>query len=249
MPVALTVDVEDWYDGMEELGHRIERPDNPRSGLDNLLELLSVEGGYHRLTLFVVGNYARRVRPQLEALCGAGHEIASHGPDHGAVPDSAAELEEWLRRGKETLEDLLQVWVSGFRSPRFDVPKGMELGEYRDCIARAGFEYVSDRHRVGSESPVWELPVLSRWGLPLGGGSYQRLLPQGVLRRLLPPSPRLAVLYYHSYDFGATLPSPMTHRSSAVLKQVLGRDRIPTLFRELLRSVGSVSCRDASYVV
>lgn len=249
MPVALTVDVEDWYDGMEQLGHRIERPDNARSGLDNLLELLSAEGNDHRVTLFVVGNYASQVRPQLEALRGAGHEIASHGPDHGAVPHSGAELEEWLRRGKETLEDLLQVRVRGFRSPRFDVPEGMDTGEYRDCIARAGFEYVSDRHCMGPESPVWELPVLTHWGLPVGGGSYQRLLPRRLLRRLLPPPEEVAVLYYHSYDFGATLPSPMTHRSSAVLKQVLGRGRIPTLFRELLRSMGSVSCRDASYVV
>ena len=30
-------------------------------------------------------------------------------------------------------------------------------------------------------SPVRELPVLTRYGIPIGGGSYQRLLPGAVV--------------------------------------------------------------------
>ena len=249
MPVALTVDVEDWYDGMAELGHPIERPPGARSGLETLIDLLSKAPGRNRVTLFVVGNYAEWVRQPLEELAAAGHEVASHGPDHGALPASRPALEEWMRRGRETLEDLLQRPVKGFRSPRFDVPSGMGLSEYREAVAGAGFAYVSDRHRLGPPSPVRELPVLERWGVPVGGGSYQRLLPRLGLRALLGSlgrSRQSDVLYYHSYDFGATLPRPADHRSAAVLKQVVARSRIPGIFSDLLEAAGSITCDEAS---
>ena len=38
--VCLTVDVEDWYDGMAVLGEPVPRPDGARSGLDGLASLL-----------------------------------------------------------------------------------------------------------------------------------------------------------------------------------------------------------------
>ena len=39
-PVCLTVDVEDWYDGMAVLGEPIPRPDGALSGLGGLAALL-----------------------------------------------------------------------------------------------------------------------------------------------------------------------------------------------------------------
>jgi len=246
MAVALSVDVEDWYDGMAHLGHPIPAPHGAKSGLTNLAELLSGAAPGSQVTLFVVGNYAARVRSELQDLVAAGHEVASHGPDHGAVPGDPQELEEWLRRGRQMVEDLVQRAVIGFRSPRFEVPGSLGLARYREAIARAGFHYVSDRDRLGAESAVRELPVLTRGRFPLGGGSYQRLLPRRALRPLLQGQPGPTVLYYHSYDFDATLPSPWTSRSLAVLKQVVARSRIPGIVGDVLANVGSVSCQEAS---
>lgn len=251
MPTCFTVDVEDWYDGIAELGHPITPVATGPSGLESLSELLAATPAPagSRLTLFVVGKYAAQVRGPLRELAAAGHELASHGPDHGWPPEDPSQLEDWLRRGREMVEDVAERPVVGFRSPRFDVPASMGLDKYREILARAGFSYVSDRRSVGPRSPVKELSVFRWKGLPLGGGSYQRLLPKASLKPLLQRTHQPAVVYYHSYDFGAVLPSPWSTWSPTVLKQVIGRSRIPTIFTYLLQSVGSVSCQEAAHGV
>ncbi len=241
--VRLTVDVEDWYDGMAVLGEARERPAETASGLTGLATLLRDRDA--TLTLFVVGNYAPSVRSELAHLVSRGHEIASHGPDHGHLPDEAGRLLDWLRRGRELVEDLVQVPVRGFRSPRFDVPEPIGLARFRDLLADAGFDYVSDTHRLGEQAPIAELPVYTRGRFPVGGGSYQRLLPTSALTSLLDAAEGPAVLYYHSYDFGATLPPAASIRSLAVAKQLIGRSRIANVFASILNRYGSRACGHA----
>ena len=237
--VHLTVDVEDWYEGMAELGVDMPRPAVCASGLDGLAGLVAGTGAV--LTLFTVANYAPVVADDLVALADAGHEVASHGPDHGHLSEEYGSLVDWLRRGREELEAIVGRSVTGFRSPRFDVPRTMGLDRYRAAIAEAGFEYVSDTSTLGPSSPVREVPVLS-WGkLPIGGGSYQRLLPTAVTRAAVDRASD-AVLYYHSYDFGATLPATTDIRSVPVAKQLLGRGRVAHVFTDVLRRYGSEAC-------
>lgn len=243
---CLTVDVESWYDGMAVLGHPLPRPKDAASGLSSLAHLLQEHADGARITLFTVGNYAAEVRHELAALAVAGHEIASHGPDHGRLPDDVGALGDWLRRGRETLEDMFQVKITGFRSPRFDVPRDMSLARYRELLAQAGFQYVSDRHRLGAQSAIRELPVLVEGRLPIGGGSYQRLLPATIVRSAVDRAVDPAVLYYHSYDFGATLPGITSIRSLAEMKQLAGRGRIMPIFTRLVTRYGSEACADAA---
>ena len=242
MPVCVTVDVEDWYDGMAEVGHVLPAPASSPSGLGALRELLAAAPAA-RLTFFVVGKYCAEVATDLRELADEGHEVASHGPDHGSPPPDADQLEDWLRRGREMAEDVVQRQVTGFRSPRFRIPS-VGLERYREILASAGFGYVSDRHRLGGGSAVRELPVFQWRGVPLGGGSYQRLLPTAGLGSFLTRQGTLPVLYYHSYDFGVPLPSALSNRSPAVLKQVIGRDRIPAVVRYVLGRSGSVTCAE-----
>ena len=167
-PVCMTVDVEDFYDGMAALGHDVARPPGPAPGLAALLDRLQSQPKKPKVTLFVVGNYAASVRHDLAAFAAAGHEIASHGPDHGRLPGTG--VIEWLRTGRQILEDLLGVAVHGFRSPRFDVPGEGGLEAYRNALAEAGYRYVSDTSVLGPRSPVREVPVLAWRGLRLGWG-------------------------------------------------------------------------------
>jgi hypothetical protein len=248
MAVCVTVDVEDFFDGMAVLGHELPRVPGG-SGLAGLRELLEGDAGPPaatgpRLTLFVVGDYLARVADDLADFVRLGHEVACHGPDHGRLPDEPSRLRDWLRRGRAEIEDALETAVSGFRSPRFDVPASMPLDRYREVLAEAGFTYVSDRHRVGSRSAVAELPVL-HWGrFPMGGGSYQRFLPRPAVRSAL-RSGGPTVLYYHSYDFGVPLPRLADARSIAVVKQVVVRGRIVDIVRDVLARAGSITCREA----
>ena len=242
----MTVDVEDWYEGMALLGHPVKRPSHARSGLPPLISLLDGHLPDTRITFFVVGGYASQVQAELAHLAASGHEIGSHGPDHGRLPSDPIALADWLRRGREMLEDLLQVAVRGFRSPRFEVPSSISIARYRELLAAAGYRYVSDIRHIGPDSAVAELPVLRTGGFPLGGGSYQRVLPTTAVTMAVRRSPDPAVLYYHSYDFGRILPRVSSIRSIGIAKQVLGRHRIATVFSELISRHGSQTCAQIS---
>jgi hypothetical protein len=238
--LCLTVDVEDFQEGMAVLGHDVPKRSGAEDGLRRLLERLEETDGRPKVTLFVVGRHAPSVQGALAEFAAAGHEIASHGPDHGRLPGSA--LDDWLRRGRETLEDLLGVPVLGFRSPRFDRPPGMELRAFRHALADAGFAYVSDTSELGPSSPVRELPVLAWKHLPIGGGSYQRLFPTAVVTGAVRRARGAAVCYYHSYDFDGTVPPLRQVRSGAAVKQVVGRGRIAAVFAVLGQRFGSSIC-------
>ena len=168
---------------MAVLGQHLRRPDGASSGLSGLADLLE-RAPAPVVTLFVVGNYAETLGSE---LVGAGRaRTRGRQPRPRPRPPARATRPTcWTgcagarhaggpRPGRP---------VRGFRSPRFDVPAGMGLARYRELLAEAGFEYVSDTASLGPASPVRELPVLARFGYPFGGGSYQRLLPAAVARR------------------------------------------------------------------
>jgi peptidoglycan/xylan/chitin deacetylase (PgdA/CDA1 family) len=240
--VCVTVDVEDFYEGMAVLGHELARPAGSTGGLSSLLARLSAQVTKPKVTLFVVAGYAPAVQADLIEFARAGHEIACHGPDHGRLPDGS--LVDWLRRGRETLEDLLGFPVRGFRSPRFDVGPG-GLVHYRDALAESGYAYVSDTSRLGTRSPVREIPVLSWRGVRLGGGSYQRLLPFPAVAAAAQRARGPAVLYYHSYDFDGTLPGLGAMRSPMLARQLLGRGRIAPIVWRITERFGSETCTRA----
>ncbi len=99
----MTIDVEDFYDGMAVLGHDVPRPPDLVEELALLVDSLDAVPGKPKVTLFVVGNHVARIRPALATFAAAGHEIASHGPDHGRLPEDAV---PWLRKGREILETI-----------------------------------------------------------------------------------------------------------------------------------------------
>jgi peptidoglycan/xylan/chitin deacetylase (PgdA/CDA1 family) len=242
--VSMTIDVEDFYEGMAVLGEQLERPANTVDHLADLVDKLGTQQNSPKVTLFVVGRHAPMVQPALAAFAQAGHEIASHGPDHGRLP--AEDVVGWLRKGREMLEDLLQVPVRGFRSPRFDLPPHGDLARYRDELAEAGYEYVSDASRLNAGSPIREAPVMSWRGVRLGGGSYQRALPYAAVSAAIRNTPGTAVCYYHSYDFDGTTPGLNVIRSAAVARQLIGRSRITPIFLRLAHRFGSETCLSAA---
>ncbi|HLX88528.1 MAG TPA: DUF3473 domain-containing protein [Acidimicrobiales bacterium] len=242
--VCATVDVEDFYEGMAVLGSPVAEARRRRGdGLASLLGELTDEASAPKVTLFVVGRYADQLRGPLADFAAAGHEIASHGPDHGRLPPSG--LVDWLRRGRDMLEQVLQAPVRGFRSPRFDVPDA-GLASYRAALAEAGYTYVSDSSFLGVASPVAELPVLTWRGVRVGGGSYQRFLPGALVAGAVHRSAQPAVVYYHSYDFDGSLPGLGAVRSAALARQLVARGRIRAEFRRITARFGSRTCADVT---
>jgi len=244
--LCMTVDVEDFAEGMAVLGHPVPGAGDKAhgagrdNGLGALLDRLVSLPGRPTITLFVVGRHARPLAGALADFVAEGHEVASHGPDHGRLP--AGGVVDWLRAGREVLEDLLGIAVHGFRSPRFDLPPDAPLAQYREWLAEAGYTYVSDSSLLGDGSPVRELPVLTSRGLPIGGGSYQRFLPTRMVAEAVRASTRPAVCYYHSYDFDGTVPPLRKVRTAALAKQALARGRIAGVFAGLTEEFGSTTC-------
>jgi peptidoglycan/xylan/chitin deacetylase (PgdA/CDA1 family) len=242
--LSMTIDVEDFYEGMSVLGQDLKRPAGIVDRLADLVDKLGEQPTSAKVTLFVVGWHAQTVEKALKAFSEAGHEIASHGPDHGRLP--ADDLVGWLRKGRKMLEDLLQVPILGFRSPRFDLPPHGDLARFRAELAEAGYEYVSDASYLGHGSPVREAPILSWRGVHVGGGSYQRALPYRIVSTAIKNSPGTAVCYYHSYDFDGTTPGLGSIRSSAVARQLIARGRIEPIFLRLAHRFGSETCLSAA---
>jgi polysaccharide deacetylase family protein (PEP-CTERM system associated) len=208
---VFSVDVEDWYQGLEiDIDHWAAFQPRIRQGLNVLLELLDGVGA--RATFFVLGYQAERTPDLVRDLAARGHEIGSHGWSHRFVyrqrPD---EFRHELRRSIDLLRQLSGQRVVGYRAPYFSIT-GEALWAL-DVLVEEGILYDSSifptlnyrygiagasRHpgwiRTASGARLFEVPLStvrlpharSRGGLnvPLGGGGYFRLYPYSLTQAL-----------------------------------------------------------------
>ena len=200
---------EDWRDGDTAFARHVALT------LD-LLDELGVTA-----TFFVAGVTAERHPGALREVAARGHEIGCHGHDHRHLyrftPD---EFREDVRRCLEVIATICEVEPLGYRAPWFSINRttSWAFGILREL----GFRYDSSlfdsprlRNRIRPvpthpfrvEDELWEFPIaVARRGrlvLPLGGGTYWRLLPAAGLRRGLDSvaeQSTLPVLYFHPYE-------------------------------------------------
>ncbi|MFO0823690.1 MAG: XrtA system polysaccharide deacetylase [Gemmataceae bacterium] len=180
-----------------------------------------------KATFFIVGEIARTHPALVRDIHTAGHEIGSHSWDHRRVHHfKPRTFRDDLLRSKEALEDVTGEAVVGFRAPTFSVMR--QTAWAIDVLAECGFEYDSsvfpvrhDRYGIpdAPRGPFWavgqsrellELPPLTYrvggFNLPVAGGGYFRLFPLEVMRAGLRqaakmPSPSVAMLYFHPWEF------------------------------------------------
>jgi peptidoglycan/xylan/chitin deacetylase (PgdA/CDA1 family) len=202
-PVALSVDVEEWFHNcwVQEYVDPRHRPPLARE-LDRLLPLLleTLDLAGARATWFVLGEVAAEVPHRIREAAAAGHEIACHGDLHLRANDrSPAAFRADLLQARARLEDLVGREVSGFRSPEWSLRRPTNP-RFR-IVAECGFEYDSSlapavgagstdnptgvrRYRWPDGVEILELPPLV-WGGPLrlpAGGWCGRVAPISWLR-------------------------------------------------------------------
>ena len=202
---ALTIDFEDWYQGLEipySEGGRFE--DRIEAAGDKLLRIL--DDGGTKATFFMLGYVAEKHPEIVKRIEAAGHEIGTLGFSHTLIYTQAPELfKEELTRAISYLEDLTGKKVLGHRAPFFSITKDSlwaldilgELGikydssifpvlNYRYGIADAPrFPYTikRDNHEF-VEFPISTLK-LPGFTLPISGGAYFRIYPYQLTKQAI----------------------------------------------------------------
>lgn len=219
---ALTVDLEEWFHGIELPQERWPTTSRLRHGLDVLLRLLHDHDV--KATFFVLGAVAERSPEVVSELLAEGHEIGCHGHAHQFVyKQTRQEFTEDLRRARGAIADI-GVEPRGYRAPYFSITKDSLWA--LDIIAELGFRYDSSifpvrnyRYGIPDASPdpydvstdageLREIPLtplrIGRFSLPFSGGAYLRILPWAVQQAAWKTATRRrmkAVAYLHPWEF------------------------------------------------
>jgi len=227
---ALTFDVEDYFH-VESAASVVRRADWPtyesrvQANTRRILDLLDT--AEVKATFFVLGWVAERDPALVREIGDRGHEVACHSFAHRLV--YAMTLQEFradVRRAKTAIEDAAGVAVVGYRAPTFSIVRRTIWA--LDVLAEEGFEYDSsifpihhDRYgmpraprfphlvRVGGDRTLAEFPMttltIAGTRLPFSGGGYFRLLPYGLIHRVLSwintREHQPAIVYLHPWEF------------------------------------------------
>lgn len=259
----LSMDVEDWHH-LEYFRHSPPEARGGGSMLDGVQRFRRVldEEGVPG-TFFWLGDVAAGRGAELREMAAAGHEVASHGPDHALL--TGRDPGEWageLRRHKDALEQALGAPVTGYRAPCFSMDRAK-----LERLPELGFAYDSSWIRFDAH-PLYGSMDLSDWtetapgvhrdprtGLvelevttrrvrgrtvPVAGGAYFRFFPWPATRMLL--QPRLAqggayTFYIHPFECSAVdaVGYPAGTGLSTKARFQLGRGRTLPRLRRLIR--------------
>ena len=230
---ALTIDLEDWYQGLTSTGRQPERwPDYEDRVVESTGRVLGVlERAGVQATFFVLGYVADQFPDLVRRVAEAGHEIALHGYHHRQVyrlsPD---EFRAEIERGRDAVQAAAGCRPLGYRAPMFSINSSALWA--LEVLREMGFQYDSSvfptrnmlygypqaprfpYHPLDNgdfvEFPLSTVRLLGvNW--PLAGGFYLRLLPYPVFRaglRRLNRQGRPAVVYLHPWELDPGHPRP-----------------------------------------
>jgi polysaccharide deacetylase family protein (PEP-CTERM system associated) len=226
---ALTIDFEDWYQGLEIPyieWHRFE--DRITVVGRKLLHILDEVGT--KATFFVLGFVAEQHPDLVKEIDKAGHEIGTHGFSHTLIYKQSPQVFRGeLERAIGCVEDLTGKKVIGHRAPFFSITK--ESLWALDILGELGIRYDSSifpvlNYRYGiadaprfpydvtcGESTVKEFPLstlqLPKLTLPISGGAYFRIYPYQLTKqaiRAVNRSNNPVTFYLHPWELDTDQP-------------------------------------------
>jgi polysaccharide deacetylase family protein (PEP-CTERM system associated) len=267
--LLLSFDLED-YEQLVKRHLGLEGWDRPSEAFERQMEaifsLLDELGA--TATFFCLGMTIRHYPDLVREMAARGDEVACHGWAHERVHEQSREnFRADVERCAELLEQLTGKRPIGYRAPAFSINRDTPWAF--ETLAELGFEYDSSLYDSGKVpnriSPVPDRPFtiepapdrtltefpISAWrvggrALPMGGGTYWRVLPAPLLRRGLrsileqtdyPP------LYFHPYEcdprrLRANLPASASVRQRGIaayhgLRNGPGRKRLVSRIRKI----------------
>lgn len=235
---ALTIDFEDWYQGLE-IPHTEWEGYEDRVIQSGRRVLNVLSEAKTRATFFVLGHVAERHPEIVREIAAAGHEVGTHGYSHSFIYRQTPDLFRGeMKRAIRYLEDITGQPVLGHRAPFFSITR--ESLWALDVLGELGIRYDSSifpvlNYRYGIEdAPRWpyrigdgrnslmEFPI-STWrvlgrNLPIAGGAYFRIYPYAFTRRAftsLNENGHPAVFYLHPWELDPDHPRiPLPRRIS-----------------------------------
>lgn len=218
---AFSVDLEDWYQGIElPFNSWNQHSERIRKGLDPLLELLDKH--QTKATFFTLGWIGEKYPELIREIAQRGHEMASHGYSHEKVYDLTPDaFRKEISRTKKVLEDISGNQVVAFRAPFFSVTNrslwALDIlkaeGYTIDCSIspvktwRYGISTTPDEIFTIKENGLTEFPVstfrLLNKNLGIGG-AYFRLFPymltsNGLKQRT--KEGKVNMFYIHPWEY------------------------------------------------
>jgi polysaccharide deacetylase family protein (PEP-CTERM system associated) len=258
---GLSVDVEDWFqvgafesvierDDWSSLIDRVDR--NVREILD-LFDAAEVSA-----TFFALGWVARRHGGLMREIVARGHELASHGWDHGRVfrMERKAFAED-ISRARKVLEDAAGTAILGYRAPSFSIDRRtpwafLELAEqgymYSSSVAPVSHDHYgwAEAPRFAFRplpgSPLVELPVTTAMfagkRLAAGGGGFFRVIPYGftrwAIRQVNAREGRPAIFYFHPWEIDPGQPRVAGAPLKSRLRHYTNLDKMAGKLRQLV---------------
>lgn len=225
---ALSIDVEDWYQGILQIDNKdwFRYQERLRDNLKRVLDILSSRGT--KATFFVLGYAAEKDPSIVKMIANAGHEVASHGFSHRLVyQQSPEEFREDVARSKQILESISGTTIKGYRAPFFSITNKSLWA--LDILSDLGFKYDSsifptknflygipdadDKiHKIVNTNIV-EFPLsvlkINGFKFPVCGGFYLRSLPYLISTcglRYFNRGGHPAVVYMHPWELDARKP-------------------------------------------
>jgi polysaccharide deacetylase family protein (PEP-CTERM system associated) len=216
---AFSVDVEDWYQGIElPLEAWAGKENRVDVGLSKVLELLNENNV--KATFFTLGAVAKSNPKSIRSIAEQGHEIASHTMYHEKIYDlEPAKFLHQERECKKILEDVSESKVEGFRAPYFSITNQSLWA--LDVLRELGYAYDSSispmqtwRYGIaGTEPGIYQLNSgLIEFTPSLGnfcshsygvGGAYLRIYPYKLTKAALKKSAEIGssgMFYVHPWE-------------------------------------------------
>jgi polysaccharide deacetylase family protein (PEP-CTERM system associated) len=220
---ALTIDFEDWYQGLEippsGWGRFESRIDHAGRRILEILGDFDVKA-----TFFVLGHVADQNPGIVREIAAHGHEIGTHGQSHTLVYELTREaFREEIRHSVGVLEDLTGQGVAGFRAPFFSITADSLWA--LDILIEEGLRYDSSifpvtnyRYGIPGSKPwphvikrpggdIAEFPVTTwmraKKQIPVAGGAYFRIYPYALTKaafRSINKQGRPGVFYLHPWE-------------------------------------------------
>ncbi|MCP4362241.1 MAG: DUF3473 domain-containing protein [Chloroflexi bacterium] len=230
---ALTIDLEDWYQGLTSTSQQVDRwpnfEDRVVTSTEHLLTILAEANV--QATFFVLGYVADQFPELIKQVATAGHEIGLHGYYHRQVFRLTPEqFRQEMLRGRDAVEAASGQQVLGHRAPMFSINRSCLWA--LEILHELGFWYDSSifptknmlygfpdaprfPYQPISQTDFIEFPLstVHLWGMnwPIAGGFYLRLLPHAFISwgiKRLNKEGHPAVIYLHPWELDPDHPRP-----------------------------------------